>query len=346
MRNRRTLVIIDTNKLGKYKSGSFWFQQFNFLDTNKDLLNIIIRPFREDPNVTIAIPSLVFDELISEQILSFKSEEERLKNKFQKFKGIPGYQLKIGKIDYKKYLTSLKDSFIVEYNITEIPIPSTISLHDVIHKSLRKYPPFGKKKGDAGLKDEVIWQSIIEFVKQNRYDYYMLLTGDSDFDNEQLLNEFKEVTGSKIDIVKDIGILKSMLDEIINTNKTLINIVKKIQRKKDEILDTLNDLPSTIDQDSQSFDIIEWKDFEIMDIKRESENSFEIIFEFEIVNETPYTGFGIVDPIYQPYEEEVNLVKVTMRLKNNRIVEIKSDDILFYGSNSIKLSKSRSIDLR
>src|SRR3989344_1274831 len=279
----KILVLIDTNKLGKFKSGAFLFENFNYLDTNKDLLNVIFKQYKDNKNITFGIPQLVFEELISEQKLQFIVKLDAMKKSYSSIYGIPGFSFNIPDINYTSYLQKMVSAFVTKYCISLIQTPINININELVQKALNKSPPFGKKnKGDAGIKDELIWQSILRFVEGKRYDHYFFLSEDCDFEDDLLKGSFKYTTGKDLEIIKDIGQLKSRLDELLTKNNKSIKVLEGIMHKHSELLSLLKKLHTTFIDDSHG-EIYEWKRFEIIDV-RQVDGDFGVTLEFEIVN--------------------------------------------------------------
>src|SRR3989344_3552284 len=244
-KNKNILVIVDTNNLGSYRSGNILCKNYVYLEINKHLHENIVNNFyfkkSKNTSIQVAIPELVLEELKNQQGYMFDSDVTKLKSIFEKIKSLPGNELKISDTDYIKYLDNKSSGYIGYYNIKKIDNPPNEILVKLINKSLKKQKPFYKKDSniDSGFKDAIIWESILEFVKKNKYDKYFFLTDDSDFEDIHLSKEFLEVSGREIIIVKDVSVLKGILEaeikgtdiinkslEVINSN--LLNILKSL----------------------------------------------------------------------------------------------------------------------
>ena len=69
-----------------------------------------------------------------------------------------------------------------------------------------KQPPFASdpKASDKGWKDTLIWLSLIEYAKTSELDEFLFVSNDSAFSKykQSLIEEFKEKTGKKVDIIE------------------------------------------------------------------------------------------------------------------------------------------------
>ncbi|MEN7982655.1 MAG: PIN domain-containing protein, partial [Nanoarchaeota archaeon] len=193
-KEKRILVIIDTNQLGSYSGKKLSCNNYSFLETNKYLYQNIVNNFNYEKitKIHIALPEIVLGEILNQQVSCFNEDFSKLKNMFAKFSKLEGFELNCAQLEYRQYLEEKMNNYLGAYSIIKIKNPPIEILPKLIKKVLLREKPFYKKENgvDSGFKDAIIWESINEFVKENSYDKYFFLTNDLDFNDKILQEEF------------------------------------------------------------------------------------------------------------------------------------------------------------
>jgi len=220
-------IIFDTNIL--------WLDNENKISS---LVNYSIKDsvkFVKDNNINknvfLAIPEIVFQERI-EQIL--EQVEEVIKKIQNGIKALEPFGVKVSEKSYKKNFRSkivksferlLKDSKI------GILITPKYNQKKLIGRALQKKKPFSGK-GDKGLKDTLIWFTILDDAKKNKNINYVLCTSNEiDFDSKELIEEFIKVNNKSFKIVNNLGDLKQFLDNELDLKLKLKELYAKTENE-------------------------------------------------------------------------------------------------------------------
>lgn len=164
----------------------------------------------------INVAEIVVEEFKKQIYDNFTEDETNLKNYINKFRVYYGLSLPDAK-DFKKSLNDQIREYIEAENINIVLTPKERSIwNKIINKSINKRKPFngGNSESDKGFKDELQWESIIEYAKKTPNELFILITKNSnDFTNE-LCDEFYSETNKKIEIYYEIGAAQSRLLEV------------------------------------------------------------------------------------------------------------------------------------
>lgn len=180
----------------------------NFIIQNKDLKEVV-KSLEEEYSVYVTQVSI--NERISQQCLEIKKiyndiEIKALSATFN----INDYYVIKEKLTFKKacerqkkgvqkvYEELFKDK-IIKYDT------SATTFEFLLERAFNKIPPFNvnDKASDKGLKDSLMWLSLIEFFKHNGEDSIIFVSDDNGFKDQKdsLTREFKEATKKEIEIV-------------------------------------------------------------------------------------------------------------------------------------------------
>jgi len=164
----------------------------------------------------INIAEIVVEEFKKQIFDSFTDDEADLRKFINKFRVYYGLSLPDNK-DFKKNLDNHMREYLEAENINIVLTPKERNIwNKIIKKSINKKKPFngGSSESDKGFKDELQWESIIEYAKKSPNESFMLITKNSnDFTNE-LCDEFRYETNKKIEIYYEIGEAQSRLLEV------------------------------------------------------------------------------------------------------------------------------------
>jgi hypothetical protein len=343
MKNTNILVIIDANKLGNYTKGSLKCKNYSYLEINKYLHENIVNNFyfknNENVSIKIAIPEIVLEEIKEQQNHRFKLDLECLCNLFQKFSKLNGAELKIPEINYETHLEEKGINYLGVYDIITLKIPKNEIFPKLVKKVLKKEKPFYKKNGkDSGFKDALIWESILEFAKSNKYDRYFFLTDDSDFNNKTLSEEFHNLTGKEISIVEEVSTLKGELEEEINGTERINKTLEKIEPKLADILGSvINKNYLEIIRGENICKVSNVCGYRVLDINLEKERyQMAILANFE--HESIYSIYaqnGAFDEEYL-YNTEISPAELILSFDDKfNLKKIFSEEIIFNGKKSL-----------
>lgn len=164
----------------------------------------------------INIAEIVIEEFKKQVCDSFVEDETDLKKYMNKFRVYYGLSLPDAK-DFKKNLDNQLRNYLEAENISIILIPKERSIwNKIIKKSINKKKPFngGNSESDKGFKDELQWESIIEYAKKSPNELFILITKNSNDFTKDLCDEFYSETNKKLEIYYEIGEAQSRLLEI------------------------------------------------------------------------------------------------------------------------------------
>ncbi len=99
-----------------------------------------------------------------------------------------------------------------------MPLPTTNCIEGLLGRAMDKKPPFcgGKSESDKGFKDALIWESLIEYKRNNLSVNMMLVTGDNLLGSEKLLEEFDAEFGEELVLVKNLTSLCEQVQAVIS----------------------------------------------------------------------------------------------------------------------------------
>lgn len=164
----------------------------------------------------INIAEIVVEEFKKQIYDCFKNEEADLKRYINKFRVYYGLFLPDTK-EFKKDLDDQMRKYLEIENINIILTPKErVIWNKIIQKSINKKKPFngGNSESDKGFKDELQWESIIEYAKKSPNELFILITKNSNDFTKELCDEFHSETNKKIEIYYEIGEAQSRLLEV------------------------------------------------------------------------------------------------------------------------------------
>lgn len=349
MKDNRYTIVIDTNLLGKFKGDKLDVTKYAYFPVSKETFINLIKFLKDTTlldNVDIAIPKIVLEELIRQQIEGYNIDLKNIMNRFDRFKGLPDYNLNVPKFDYETYLRNKAKAFMGKYKIIELDYPENTTLPGLIKRVLEKKKPFYKKRGtDSGFKDAIIWESLIQYAQKNKERDYILGSNDNDFDSEELKKEFIERTECKLAIKKNLFEVKSFFDETKQLdfdfkffeniyNKTFRESIKKLLEKNYHRINTSEGTYNIL-----SIDLLNY----IYDINRVKSGTYELIISIEVEHETPYTDYiasGILNNELQYYAIDTSdgLVKLEIEKSDNKVflLNVTFEDVSLIGDFNIQ----------
>lgn len=99
-----------------------------------------------------------------------------------------------------------------------VPLPKTNCIEKLLGRAMDKKPPFygGKSESDKGFKDALIWESLLEYKRNNCSESMILVTGDKLLGSEKLQEEFGAEFGEELILVKNLASLCEYVQGLIS----------------------------------------------------------------------------------------------------------------------------------
>lgn len=210
--NLKTLIVFDTNSLRSTEAGEVAYSFFAFGKPYQVLEDYIIEKELSD-DIHLAIPSWAIEELKDQKQRQYKTDIKDFQKLAKRLSGLPHIpEIALPEhddFDCQTYVHAKAFEYLKTKNIKLLEIKEEIasavlqSMMTRVMKEDTKKAPFassGKYK-DAGFKDNVVWESLMNFEEVNHYDKVIFLTKDGDYKNCEF--EFKAKWERFITIEKD-----------------------------------------------------------------------------------------------------------------------------------------------
>jgi hypothetical protein len=217
--NLKTLIVFDTNKLRSTIRGGTSYGSFEFSNEFNEISSFINEK-KLSEFVDIAIPRIVIEELLKQKIEQYEKDIEDYSAIVERLSMLPN--TKIDKIvlpdksfDCSKNLKEFLEQYVKNNNIILIELQEDKLIDifkNVINRAIQKQSPFNKEKSDAGFKDAIIWESILNYEKLDEYNKVIFVTKDSGFDNN-CISEFESKIQKYIKIVPSIELVIQELNK-------------------------------------------------------------------------------------------------------------------------------------
>lgn len=224
----KTLIVFDTNSLRSTEAGDVAYSFFAFGRPFQVVENFIIDN-KLDEDIHLAIPDWAIEELLDQKQLQYEKdilEFEKLVTRLSGLPHIPEITIQKDTFDCKTYIQEEATKLFTEKQFKRLQIREEIagnvlkSMMTRVLKEEKFKKPFahsGKYK-DAGFKDNIVWESLMNYEDIASYDKFIFVTKDSDYGDCQ--NEFKEKWNKHIVILKDEN---STVTEITKDYELYIN---------------------------------------------------------------------------------------------------------------------------
>lgn len=213
----KTLIVLDTNRSrhGNY-DGTIKYSEFVLGGEYESILKIVKENGLSN-YVFIAIPRMVVEELLCQKIKSFENDKVnyyKIKNRLSAvLGGVP--DVDVAGFDVSKYLNESLEQYLIDNSevlILDIEEDEKVSVFDdIVKRAANKYKPFkdSGKSTDAGFKDVLIWETILQSKTVDNFNKILFLTGDSAFSDCK--HELKRKRGEECEIVGAIADIESEL---------------------------------------------------------------------------------------------------------------------------------------
>ena len=217
-------VFLDTNVLKKINGDPFTFE---LSDTYYTLKNFFFG--NNLTNISINIPESVFEELYTQYEEEFIKEDNEIRSHIDEFI-LRAKKLRIGitisqesrltNAEYKDVIWKSMGEFINRersfFNITSFCTESKFK--KIIEKAFRKRKPFfdgrigNKRFSDAGFKDAIFLESIVECLENTEGDY-LIVSRDMLLNDVELATEIPDRNGKIRAFDTGIDLIKYLMKE-------------------------------------------------------------------------------------------------------------------------------------
>jgi hypothetical protein len=194
----KILLVFDTNSIRDTDNGAVVYKDFSLGGTFRFVENFIEKYNLKD-YIHIAIPRMSLDEIKDQKLRSFKDDIVELKNIIKRMEGIPNLKIEPLNVseellNIENYIESKKGTFLTSKNIQFLEITPE-QAHSVLSSMIQRVlkdpsakAPFiatGKDNRikDAGFKDNIVWESLLNYSEIEKYDKVIFITSDSGFSN-------------------------------------------------------------------------------------------------------------------------------------------------------------------
>lgn len=248
-----TYIFFDTNILeNRFNNDCLQVSQPKFSALYYSVKNFIINEKIQD-FVKICIPEIVFVEMKKHLIDCYKSKSDSLKSHVETYKKVFGdmYEISTNKKicqtykDYTEYIDKYFDDILNKNSdfISIIPYPRNNEIFEkIIHKAIHSEKPFTKVKGngkeytDAGLKDAIIYETLLQYsvdkfciLVSKDNDFKCLFENETETENIKLCNDensLMKILLSRINISALNYKIEILLSENEYFRKTILSEVK------------------------------------------------------------------------------------------------------------------------
>lgn len=164
------------------------------------------------------IPEVVLRELRKHQLEKHKSSVDETRRL-----SLPSWSFEYDWDGYECFLDRGLDKLRAEKMLGLVPLeilqlPEASCMEKLVQRALEKRPPFSgsKSESDKGFKDALIWESLLEYKRNNLTDDIMLATGDGLLGSEKLQEEFRKEFNEDIIVVKNLTDLSEQIKVLIS----------------------------------------------------------------------------------------------------------------------------------
>ena len=331
MVKKKYTIILDTNILGDYKNGILKISDFNYFQTDKGVFESLIRFIQDNSllkGTEIAVSKISIEEIKYHQNELFNNKKKKLVRLMSELSFISD-NTSIKDLDYREHLSNKARAFLGVYGLKILDYPPDSCLKKLIERVLAHKDPFYKKKSDSGFKDALIWESVIQYAKENPDREYIFLTRDEDF-SEDLIEEFKSETKSDIIIKSSVLEVKKILDEKANL-KMQFNKMSKVYSDNFQIIeDETNRRFRNIVVNNENVEINRISlNKDLFDLEKLDNEEYHLIVGGNILYEGMAWGFnplnGDVD-WHIKQNVESNLFRIFLKKEDNsyKIISVKN----------------------
>jgi hypothetical protein len=222
----KTLIVFDTNSLRKMRTNAkereiIDYSNFGFAAPFRKIKTYLAEKKITDI-IHLGVPEMVLRELINQCEKQYAKEQKAITEVLTRIAEIPNKQ-KItindpdANFDYTTFIKEKVEAVIEEHGVTKIPFDDAKTpqmFKNMLEKVLDVEDvksPFRPK--DAGFKDNVIWEGLLNYEGIKDYDKVIFLTKDGDY-KENCYTEFSNLWPEK-----DIFIRKDETQVILDIER-------------------------------------------------------------------------------------------------------------------------------
>lgn len=211
--NLKTLVVFDTNSLRSTEAGDVAYSFFAF-GKPFQLIEQFVTDNKLVEQVDLAVPDWAITELKDQKQRKYHADVEEYKVLAQRLSGLPHTgEIKFPEVEFDciDYIEQKATEFISTKKLIRLELKEAIantvlkSMMARVIKDEGKKAPFanlGKTYKDAGFKDNLVWENLMNFDGIADYNKIIFLTKDGDF-NKHCVDEFSVKWAKHITILKD-----------------------------------------------------------------------------------------------------------------------------------------------
>jgi hypothetical protein len=243
-------IILDSNMV-YVRSLNYNIFNTNVLKNLIEIRNRYNKYFKKTREIKLIFPEIVVKERYNQEIVKISSELKKFKDTIKRLdepRLITELDNVICIIDKK--IKDIGKKFLLENHIEVIPASVEDYLSLIIDKKISNQKPFRiveNKDGiiEKGFCDAIIWYSIINYANTHLIDsescgipenvHLIFLVNDKDFRSDDLDQEFKQKTGTKLEIIPFIQTCKNDITDV-NFKKLLKRILQNSQNNSIEII--------------------------------------------------------------------------------------------------------------
>lgn len=187
----KTLIVFDTNSLRSTDGGEMAYSSFSF-GKSYDTINGFVEDNNLQEDIFIAVSNMVVEEIKIQMEKSYRTDLQKLRDTKRRMSGLPHINdelIGIPDINFdcfnyvemktKEYLEKNTHVRLLDFNKEQ----SEQILKSLINRAHKGNPPFFKtsKNSDAGFKDSVIWEVLLNYTEIEYFNKVILVTKDEGF---------------------------------------------------------------------------------------------------------------------------------------------------------------------
>ena len=205
-------IVVDTN-ICRMGDSYCDFKKFK-LSAKVVNLEMWIKYVRNE-DIQIVIPEMVIRELKKQRCDLYSKKKNELLSYIDN-NPFPDITINFDteqEFDYNEYFTQQIDAFFNTSKVVVNTMPINFDFNSILERAINKRAPFegGEKQSDKGFKDAVIWESLLEYKRNNPNRKIIYYSNDNRFDKE-LKYEYRKKFGEDLEIIKsDEDALKYVL---------------------------------------------------------------------------------------------------------------------------------------
>lgn len=247
--NLKTLIVFDTNSLRSTDGDKVIYATFEFGGPFR-LIEQYLLDNNLIENVSIAIPAWAIVELKDQKRRQYEEDLVAFKSNFKRLRGLPhfaGLEVDDTAFNCSEHVHLKSEEYLATKTAINIIELKEEKANDILKSMMTRVlkeqkikRPFAHtgKFNDAGFKDNIIWESILNYEELENYDKLIFLTKDGDYVGCEY--EFKGKWNKHIEIIKDES---KVIDELEIDYKNFIeHRMLYDYAKKEYFIDYLNDL--------------------------------------------------------------------------------------------------------